>query len=299
MHASPPNGESLGDVVTRVSTAYADITERYSDETVVVVAHGGTLRVLLCLALGVSPEAYWQFSFDPASLSVVDIYDEGAILKRLNDTAHLQLAGSKELHHRHQASADPARAGKLVLILGGARSGKSDFAQRMVRELGDDHRSTPTPVLFVATAEAGDDDMTRRIKEHRRGRPAHWHTLEAQRGVGEAILKRAAEESFRAILVDCMTMLASNVLMDADDGLTESVEKDLMTEVEDLIDCADRVASPVVIVSNEVGSGVVPPSPLGRAYRDLLGRANQALSEAADEVILLTTGVPRVIKSEL
>jgi adenosylcobinamide kinase/adenosylcobinamide-phosphate guanylyltransferase len=179
--------------------------------------------------------------------------------------------------------------GRLILVLGGARSGKSTFAQRLVQELGGDQ------VLFVATAEAGDDEMQRRIEKHRQERPARWRTLEAQRNVGRAILDCAGEA--QGILVDCLTVLVSNLLMNVEDPFAADVEAKVMAEAQELVACAGQLAGHLVVVSNEVGLGLVPPYPLGRAYRDLLGRANRVLADKADEVYLLVAGIPLPIKS--
>jgi adenosylcobinamide kinase / adenosylcobinamide-phosphate guanylyltransferase len=179
--------------------------------------------------------------------------------------------------------------GELVLILGGARSGKSRFAQDLAQETGG--RS----VLFVATAEALDDEMRQRITRHRRDRPEGWRTLEAQRHVGQAILDSDGGEM--AILVDCVTLLVSNRLLEFEDALAPEVETAVMGEVTDLIACAAQVTGTLIAVSNEVGMGLVPPYLLGRAYRDLLGKANQALAAAAEKVYFLVAGLPMVLKA--
>lgn len=296
MHNSPPGGETLRQVVSRISAAYDAIIDRHPGDTVAVVAHGGTLRVLLCVALGLRPDTYWQFRFDVASLAEVNTYDEGAVLNLLNDTAHLQRRRPKPSSSVDETSAATTSGEKLILVLGGARSGKSDFAQRMAQEISVSQGSTQTPVLFVATAEAGDQEMATRIERHRRARPGHWHTLEAPRNVGQSIRDCAAEHRFGAVLVDCMTLLTSNLLMDAEDLSADQIEATLTSEIEALIACAEDLPSPIVVVSNEVGWGLVPGHRLGRVYRDLLGRANQALAAAADRVILLVAGIPKVIK---
>jgi alpha-ribazole phosphatase len=296
MHRSPPGGETLQDVVKRVEAAYDHILKQHPDQTVAIVAHGGTLRVLLCLALDVRPEIYWRFRFDVASLSELNTYDGGVVLNVLNDTSHLRLRQGKR---SAQLDLDPGKSASrdgLILVLGGARSGKSTFAQRMVEDMRVDPESSQSSILFVATAEPGDEEMERRIERHRQARPNCWCTLEAPRNVGRAILDVVAEQDIEAVLVDCMTLLTSNLLMDAEDIFAEETETAMMDEVEELIVCARQISAPFVVVSNEVGWGLVPSYPLGRAYRDLLGRANQALADAADEVILLVAGIPRVIK---
>lgn len=173
---------------------------------------------------------------------------------------------------------------RLILVTGGARSGKSDFAQELAARLaGDD-------VVFVATAEAGDNDMAARIAAHRCARPAAWRTVEAPRRVGAAI--RAARPA-RAVLVDCLTLLVSNVLLAEAE---EAVDAAVTDEVRELIEAA-REAGTVIVVTNEVGLGIVPDNRLARRYRDLLGRANATLAREAAEVYLLVSGVPLEIKS--
>jgi adenosylcobinamide kinase/adenosylcobinamide-phosphate guanylyltransferase len=178
--------------------------------------------------------------------------------------------------------------GKLILILGGARSGKSAFAQQLASALG-------SKVLFVATAEAGDDEMAARIARHRAQRPAGWRTLEAPRAVGQAIQRLSWPA--QVVLLDCLTLLASNVVGALGPPLSvEAAEQALQQEVEGLLEAyrADRASW--IVVSNEVGWGIVPDSLLARAYRDALGRANASLAQAADEVYLLVAGLRMRLK---
>lgn len=178
--------------------------------------------------------------------------------------------------------------GELILILGGARSGKSKFAQDLAQEIGG------SDVVFVATAEARDDEMRQRIKKHRGERPEDWRTLEAHRHAGQDIL--SADGGEKAILVDCMTVLASNRLLEFDDASAPEAEAAVMGEVTDLIACVSQIAGVVIVVSNEVGMGLVPPYPLGRVYRDLLGKVNQTLAARANRVYLLVAGLPVELK---
>lgn len=178
--------------------------------------------------------------------------------------------------------------GRLILVLGGARSGKSTFAEQKAQELGGER------VLYVATAHAGDEEMQRRIEKHRRERPAGWQTLEVQRNVGPAVLEYAGEAE--VVLLDCLTVLVSNLLIGVDDTIAPEAEEKVAAEVNGLIDCAERLSGHLIVVSNEVGMGLVPAYPLGRTYRDLLGWANQALAQQADEVYLLVAGLPLTLK---
>ncbi|MBF8284067.1 MAG: cobP [Anaerolineales bacterium] len=174
---------------------------------------------------------------------------------------------------------------RLTLILGGARSGKSAYAQRLAAERGND-------VLYVATAEAGDDEMAARIAAHRAERPAHWRTLEAPRQVGSAIRVVAGDAG--VVLIDCLTLLASNVIVPLPEPV--AAEAALIAEVDGLLAAYAASQAQWIVISNEVGLGLVPPFPLGRAYRDALGRANQRLAAAADEVVFMVAGLPMRVK---
>ncbi|MBM3128329.1 MAG: bifunctional adenosylcobinamide kinase/adenosylcobinamide-phosphate guanylyltransferase [Chloroflexi bacterium] len=173
---------------------------------------------------------------------------------------------------------------RLTLILGGARSGKSDFAQALARKRGGDD------VLFVATAEARDDEMRARIASHRAARPAAWRTLESLREIARALQSAA---NARVIVVDCITLWASNVLL-ADES---NARAEMSREVDDLLAWYRAHDAALILVSNEVGMGLVPDNALGRAYRDLLGAVNKKIAAAADEVFLLVAGLPVEIKA--
>ncbi len=190
--------------------------------------------------------------------------------------------------------------GKLTLILGGARSGKSSFAEQRARELGGEG------VLYIATSETKDEEMRQRVEKHRLARPSAWETLEAPRNVAD--LLRQKNSAANVVLLDCVTFLVANHLMDAaapkDDPFDDPsadpfdprIEAEVVAEVEALVRYVQESEVELLAVSNEVGSGVVPPYELGRAYRDILGRANQILARHADEVQLLVAGIPMKLK---
>lgn len=198
--------------------------------------------------------------------------------------------------------------GKLMLILGGARSGKSTFAEQRAKELGGES------VLYVATSETKDEEMQQRVEVHRSERPPAWGTVEAPRNVAQALRQaqdtalRRERSAARVILLDCMTFLVANHLMDAAapegdpfddpsaDPFDAQIEADVVAEVEALVAYVAETDVEMLVVSNEVGLGVVPPYELGRAYRDILGRANQILARHADEVLLLVAGIPMRVK---
>jgi adenosylcobinamide kinase/adenosylcobinamide-phosphate guanylyltransferase len=179
---------------------------------------------------------------------------------------------------------------RLTLVLGGARSGKSAYGQKLATGRGD-----ANAVLYVATAEAGDGEMAERIAAHRAERPPHWKTLEASRQVGGAIRLNRGEANI--ILIDCLTLLASNVIISLPEPVTtQAAEAAVNAEVDDLLAAYAGGQAEWIIISNEVGLGLVPPYPLGRVYRDALGRANQRLAAEADEVLFMVAGLPMKLK---
>ena len=170
--------------------------------------------------------------------------------------------------------------------MGGARSGKSQFAQHLASELSK-------RVLFVATGEAGDEEMRLRIEEHKKSRPGTWRTLESTVKVGGKIQEQIGNAD--VVLIDCITLLVSNLLVGKGDD--KAKEKRLTAEIDQLIDCIDKLEATFIIVSNDVGLGLVPENRLGRLYRDLLGRVNQLLARRADEVYVMVAGIPIEVKA--
>jgi adenosylcobinamide kinase / adenosylcobinamide-phosphate guanylyltransferase len=177
---------------------------------------------------------------------------------------------------------------KSILLTGGARSGKSRLAQELAMKSGGH-------VLFVATAEAGDDEMERRIKTHRGSRPKDWTTLEVTKQVGKSITKNL--DDAKTVIIDDITLLVSNIFGQFDEHTrAEQVEKAAEKEIKELCECIKSVPADFIIVTNEVGLGIVPGDRISRLYRDVQGRANQTLAECADEVYLMVSGIPLVIK---
>lgn len=179
---------------------------------------------------------------------------------------------------------------ELVLILGGARSGKSAYAERLARARGG-------TVLFVATATAGDEEMARRIAAHRAARPAEWRTIEAPVAVADQLGTSAGSVPAATVLLDCLTLLVSNLLLAHEAAGEVEVARRVDAEIDALVGRFGEGAASWIVVSNEVGLGLVPPYPLGRLYRDLLGRANQRVAARADRVYLMVAGLPLEIKA--
>lgn len=167
---------------------------------------------------------------------------------------------------------------QVILFTGGARSGKSRRAEQYAARFD-------RPVVYLATAEARDDEMHARIAAHQAQRPATWRTVEAPFAAALALRELEPES---VVLIDCLSLLVSNLLLAHEDAPEEPMEREVLS----LLDTARERELTLIVVTNEVGLGIVPAYPLGRAYRDLLGRANQQVAAAADEVYLVVCGMP-------
>jgi len=165
----------------------------------------------------------------------------------------------------------------LTLIIGGARSGKSRHAERLVEAAGGG--------IYLATAEPGDEEMRQRIRAHRARRGSAWETIEEPRDLAGALLGAGA--AGRPVLVDCLTLWLSNLLM---------AECDVAAECQALLTALPRIAAPVLLVANEVGLGIVPDNDLARRFRDAAGRLNQDIAALADRVLFIAAGLPLVLK---
>ena len=167
-----------------------------------------------------------------------------------------------------------------TLVLGGARSGKSGFAEKLVRDSG-------LAKIYLATAEAGDGEMRERIAHHRERRGADWHTLEAPLQLAETFSREAGKD--RIVLIDCLTLWLSNLM---------HAGRDIARETSNLIEALQSAACPAILVSNEVGLGLVPETPLGRQFRDKQGRLNQRIAAAVPNVAFVAAGLPLWLKGK-
>ncbi|MDO8735808.1 MAG: bifunctional adenosylcobinamide kinase/adenosylcobinamide-phosphate guanylyltransferase [Thermoleophilia bacterium] len=192
----------------------------------------------------------------------------------------------------------------MIFVTGGARSGKSGLAEKLARERAivagssvassADAAATDAAVIYIATAEAKDGEMRERIAEHRERRPAGWRTVEAPENLSEAVEEALAEGGI--VLVDCLTVYISNLLMNNGIASGERVKRAVDREMDELVEVCRSGDSRVILVSNEVGMGIVPDNMLARTFRDVAGRANQKLAAAADEVYLCVSGIPMKVK---
>lgn len=175
---------------------------------------------------------------------------------------------------------------KLTVVTGGVRSGKSRWAQEHALTIGGQH------VSVIATAEAIDAEMRTRIENHKAHRPAGWETIEASRRVGDALL----ESGHDVVVLDCLTVLAGNALALLEEPSEARALAAVRGEVDALIAALDQRAGTLIVVTNEVGLGVHPPTSLGRWFQDALGAANQRLVERAESAILMVSGVPVTLR---
>jgi len=169
----------------------------------------------------------------------------------------------------------------VTLVLGGARSGKSRYAQELA--------SAFDRVVFIATARRSDMEMRSRIARHRRERPSSWKTVEVTTGLDRAVLEESPAADL--LLIDCLALYMANIM-----GRKSGAQGRVQTHMQKLCQAVRDVESSVVIVSNEVGSGIVPSYRSGREYRDLLGELNQHIAKVADRVILMVAGLPLTVK---
>ena len=176
-----------------------------------------------------------------------------------------------------QTSVIESTTPQLTLVLGGARSGKSRYAENLIT-------ACRPPWIFMATAEPGDAEMTERIALHRRWRGPGWQTIEAPHDLTAAL---AAVAAHTPVLVDCLTLWLSNLM---------AAGRDPSREMEDLVRALGQAGGPVVFVSNEVGLGIVPDNALARAFRDHAGRLNQRIAEVANSVFFVAAGLPLRLK---
>lgn len=185
--------------------------------------------------------------------------------------------------------------GRAILVTGGARSGKSTYAEKLAKELGG-------RTLYMATSIPFDDEMKSRVKKHRESRPTEWDTHEGYRGLGQVIAVKGS--SYDCILLDCITVMVTNLLLeypgiDYDKACYEDyeeAEQEIRKEVEELLSGIEQSEATVIMVTNELGSGIVPENLLGRVFRDIAGRVNQQVADRCDEVYVTICGLPLRLK---
>jgi adenosylcobinamide kinase/adenosylcobinamide-phosphate guanylyltransferase len=179
---------------------------------------------------------------------------------------------------------ESSKVKQLVFVIGGCKSGKSRHALQTAEKIAANRR------IFIATCAPQDAEMKQRVARHQKERGLNWVTVQEPLHLPAAILENSLEAN--VILVDCLTLWVNNLLMETDD------EKQIKENISRLIHTLEKATGPVVLVSNEVGTGIVPKNKIARKYRDIMGLVNQAVAKAADKVIWMVAGIPVTVKGE-
>ncbi len=204
---------------------------------------------------------------------------------------------------------------KLILVTGGARSGKSSFAEQLCKRYYDDAEMAVDKsseknckIAYIATAQIFDEEMKERVRLHRQRRASYWHTFESPTNVVDVLSTISNVEDkvvFTSVLVDCLTVLTTNVFLSTDidwdkpsDDELEVVKNKVFEEIDNLLTMAEKLAIPVVMVTNELGMGIVPENKMARIFRDIAGWVNQRVAARANKVYLVVSGIPMCIKDE-
>ena len=184
---------------------------------------------------------------------------------------------------------------KVILVTGGARSGKSTYAEKLALD-------TKSKVLYIATSIPFDEEMKDRVKQHKARRPKNWSTFEGYKDLKQVFSNEKLD--FDTIILDCITIMITNLLYDETGEDIESfnqeainrIEKKILEEVADFLDYAEKTSKTLIMVTNEIGFGIVPEYKLARVFRDIAGRINQYIASRADEVTIVVCGIPLKIK---
>lgn len=185
--------------------------------------------------------------------------------------------------------------GKLILVTGGARSGKSAYAETLAK-------TTSRDVMYIATSIPFDEEMKERVKKHKARRPSNWGTFEGYMDLKRVFLEK--ELPFQTVLLDCITIMVTNLMFEfggshvenLDEEEINKIERKILGEITEFLDATDLNTETSILVTNEVGFGIVPDNKLSRIFRDISGRANQYIASRADEVYLIVCGLPIKIK---
>lgn len=192
--------------------------------------------------------------------------------------------------------------GRGILVTGGARSGKSNYAEDLAKKLGEN-------ILYIATSIPFDDEMKERVRKHKASRPEHWLTYEGYKKLGTVLNNCVNKQgtvlsSVDGVLIDCVTVMITNLMFDMPRMKDENyelidfniVETEIMNEAKSLMEAIKNLNKTVILVTNEVGFGIVPESKLGRVFRDIAGRVNQYIASRCDEVYLTVCGISMKVK---
>lgn len=185
--------------------------------------------------------------------------------------------------------------GKIILVTGGARSGKSSYAENIAKDIKGN-------ILYIATSIPFDDEMKHRVEKHKESRPEFWDTYEGYKDLHRVVKEK--NNLYEGMLLDCVTIMTSNFMFDyigdkieeADNTTLDKVEKRILQNFEKLLDEVSKGNSTMILVTNELGYGIVPENKLARVYRDIVGRVNQYIASRANQAYLVVCGIPMSVK---
>lgn len=280
-----PEGESARDQYDRVSSFIKMLEEKNEEAT--VVAHAGTIRMAIAYMLGENIDLFWKFKIDTGVVVKTECEDgfwyiESIRKSNLETIAQLKQATGKVT----SATSHRAPSSNIVLVTGGVRSGKSKYAESIFAETDD--------VLYLATAKIIGEEMAIRVKKHREWRNPKWETHEGYRDLDKVI-----EQTDKAhILLDCVTIFTSNFMFEEETPFEdrpheeqEAVLQIVLEQMDSLMKACRKTGKKLVLVTNEVGNGIVPAYALGRIYRDYIGIINVAIAKEADQVYEVKCGL--------
>lgn len=285
-----PEGESAKDQYDRVSSLIKMLEEKKEDA--IVIAHAGTIRMALAYMLGENIDLFWKFKIETGAMVKTECEDgfwyiESITKPKLEGVENLKSVTGKvkSATNHHEPSSG------IVLVTGGVRSGKSKYAESIFSDTDD--------VLYLATAKIIGEEMAIRVKKHREWRNPKWETHEGYRDLDKVI-----EQTDKGhILLDCVTIFTSNFMFeeeipfeDRPNEEQEAVLQIVLQQMDSLMKAARKVNKKLVLVTNEVGNGIVPAYALGRIYRDYIGIINVAIAKEADEVYEIKCGLPIRLK---
>ena len=280
-----PQGESAKEQYDRVEAFMKQLEEKGEDA--IVITHSGVIRMALCKILGGNLDHFWHFRVEPGQM-VMTHYEEGNwFITHLGEAAETAFEEEEQEESRDAAAEEK---GSITLVTGGCRSGKSLFAEKLLEK---------EEVLYLATAKVTDEEMEERVKRHQKRRNKNWATYEGYKGLGEVV--ENSEKSF--FLLDCITILTSNFMFekevpfeDLSEEKREEVLGQIIEEIDELLKAVRKTNKTLVMVTNEVGSGIVPSYALGRIYRDYIGIINQHIAKKAETVYEVKCGIPVLLK---
>lgn len=285
-----PEGESAKDQLERVSSFIKMLEEK--NEDAIVVAHAGTIRMAIAYMLGENIDLFWKFKVETGAMVKTECEEGFWYIESINKPKLETIENLKSVEGEvKSATSHYMPSSSIVLVTGGVRSGKSKYAESIFADTDD--------VLYLATAKIIGEEMAIRVQKHREWRNPKWETHEGYRDLDKVIEQTGKEH----ILLDCVTIFTSNFMFEEEMPFEDRPHKEqeailqiVLEQMDSLMKACRKVNKKLVLVTNEVGNGIVPAYALGRIYRDYIGIINVAIAKEADEVYEVKCGLPIRLK---